>query len=72
MKYRGVEYTIIQGTQPDVWKWRVMVGKPEMLRMGEAIDLTHAELQVRHIIDRSLKIQERLGKSDSTNKIEGS
>jgi hypothetical protein len=68
MKYRGVEYTIIQGTQPDVWKWRVMVGKPEMLRMGEAIDLMHAELQVRHIIDRSLKLQERLGKSDSTNK----
>jgi len=67
MKYRGVEYTIIQGTQPDVWKWRVMVGKPEMLRMGEATDLLHAELQVRHIIDRSLKIQERLGKSDSTN-----
>ena len=45
-----------------------MVGKPEMLRMGEATDLIHAELQVRHIIDRSLKVQERLGKSDSTNK----
>jgi hypothetical protein len=36
MEYRGVEYTITQGTQPDVWRWRVMVGKPEMLRMGEA------------------------------------
>lgn len=68
MKYRGVEYTITQGTQPNVWRWRVMVGKPEMLRMGEATDLIHAELQVRHIIDRSLKVQERLGKSDSTNK----
>lgn len=51
MKYRGVEYTIIQGTQPDVWKWRVMVGRPEMLRMGEATDQMHAELQVRHVID---------------------
>ena len=64
MKYRGVEYTITQGTQPNVWRWRVMVGKPEMLRMGEATDLIHAELQVRHVIDRALKIQERLGKSD--------
>lgn len=36
MEYRGVEYTITHGTQPDVWRWRVMAGKPEMLRMGEA------------------------------------
>ncbi len=68
MKYRGVEYTITQGIQPNVWRWRVMVGKPEMLRMGEATDLIHAELQVRHVIDRSLKFQERLGKTDSSNK----
>lgn len=45
-----------------------MVGKPEMLRMGEATDLIHAELQVRHVIDRSLKFQERLGKTNSSNK----
>ena len=63
MKYRGVEYTITQGTQPNVWKWRVMVGKPEMLRMGEATDQMNAELQVRHVIDRALKVQEGLGKS---------
>lgn len=68
MKYRGVEYTITQGIQPNVWRWRVMVGKPEMLRMGEATDLIHAELQVRHVIDRSLKFQERLGKTNSSNK----
>ena len=65
MKYRGVEYTITQGTQPNVWKWRVMVGKPEMLRMGEATDQMNAELQVRHVIDRALKVQEGLGKSFS-------
>ena len=64
MKYRGVEYTMTQGSQPNVWKWRVMVGKPEMLRMGEATDQMHAELQVRHVIDRARKVQERLGKSD--------
>ena len=68
MKYQGGQIHLTQGTQPNVWRWRVMVGKPEMLRMGEATDLIHAELQVRHIIDRSLKVQERLGKSNSTNK----
>ena len=47
MEYRGVKYTITQGSRPDVWKWRVMVGKPEMLRMGEATTQMHAELQVR-------------------------
>lgn len=45
-----------------------MVGKPEMLRMGEANDQMRAELQVHHVIDRSLKLQEQLGKSHSTNK----
>jgi hypothetical protein len=65
MKYRGVEYTMTQGSQPNVWKWRVMVGKPEMLRMGEATDQMNAELQVRHVIDRALKVQEGLGKSFS-------
>ena len=42
-----------------------MVGKPEMLRMGEATDQMNAELQVRHVIDRALKVQEGLGKSFS-------
>lgn len=60
--------TITQGTLPNMWKWRVMVGKPEMLRMGEANDQMRAELQVHHVIDRSLKLQEQLGKSHSTNK----
>ncbi len=23
MKYRGVEYTLVQGIKPQVWKWRV-------------------------------------------------
>jgi hypothetical protein len=60
MQYRGVEYTITQGTQPDVWRWRVMVGKPEMLRMGEATTQMHAELQVRQVIDRALDLQKSL------------
>jgi hypothetical protein len=33
MEYRGVEFS---GSRPDVWKWHMLVGEPEMLRMGEA------------------------------------
>ena len=60
MQYRGVEYTITQRTQPDVWRWRVLVGTPPLLRMGEADSQMHAEVQVRHVIDRSLKVQKSL------------
>lgn len=60
MQYRGVEFTITQGTQPDVWRWRAMVGKPEMLRMGEATTQMHAELQIRQVIDRALDLQKSL------------
>lgn len=60
MKYRGVEYTITQGTRPDVWKWRLMVGKPEMLRMGEAATQTRAEIQVWKVIDRAFELQKSL------------
>ena len=60
MKYRGVEYTISQGNQPDVWKWRVLVGKPEMLRMGEAATQMRAEIQVWRVIDRAFELQKSL------------
>ena len=60
MQYRGVEYTITQGTQSDVWRWRAVVGKPEMLRMGEATTQMHAELQIRQVIDRALDLQKSL------------
>ena len=56
MQYRGVKYTITQGNRPDVWKWRLMVGKPEMLRMGEAATQAKAEIQVWKVIDRALEV----------------
>lgn len=67
MEYRGVEYMITQGTQPDVWRWRVLVGTPALLRMGEAATQMHAELQVRQVIDRSLEVQKSFrSQSDPT------
>jgi hypothetical protein len=59
MDYRGVKYSIVQGSLPDVWKWSVTVGDPEMLRIGEASSEERAEIQVRSLIDRSFEIQRR-------------
>jgi hypothetical protein len=57
MEYRGIEYTIVRGSQPDVWKWAVIVGDPEVLRTGEASNEQRAETRVRSIIDRAFEIQ---------------
>ncbi len=56
MEYRGIRYTIAQAKRSDVWQWRVMVGKPEMLRVGEASTEALAEAQVREVVDRAFKI----------------
>jgi len=68
MEYHGVKYTITQGTQPDVWRWRVMVGKPEMLRMGEATTQVKAEIEVWRVIDRALEVQKRLQSLERSDK----
>jgi hypothetical protein len=59
MEYRGVEYTITEA-RPGVWKWRVMIGSPEMLRMGEAPTEALADNDVRQVIDRAIKVQQKL------------
>jgi hypothetical protein len=60
MKYRSVDYSIVRGSTPDVWRWSVLVGQPEMLRLGEAATEQQADVQVRKIIDRALDVKEAL------------
>jgi hypothetical protein len=60
MEYRGVKYSVVQGALPNVWKWRVLVGRPELLRMGEAETRTMAEKQVHAIIDRAIELDNAL------------
>jgi hypothetical protein len=60
MKYRGVEYSIVQGSSPGVWRWSVVVGQPEMLRLGEAESDLQAETHVQAVIDRALDVREAL------------
>jgi hypothetical protein len=59
LRYRGITYTITQGSTPDVWRWQVMVGNPAMLRLGEASTEADAETKVKSIIDRSIKLRHR-------------
>ena len=60
MKYRGVAYSVVRGGPPNVWRWTVMVGKPEMLRMGDEETEGKANRRVHEIIDRALDVQEAL------------
>jgi hypothetical protein len=47
-----------------------MVGRPEMLRIGEAATEHQANLQVRDVIDRALAFQEKLGSPPSRSQHE--
>jgi hypothetical protein len=58
-KYRGITFTITQGTTPDLWRWHVMVGNPKMLRIGEAQSEKQADEQAKAVIDRSIELSLR-------------
>jgi hypothetical protein len=60
MEYRGVKYSVVQGSSPNVWRWQVVVGKPEMLRIGDAATERQATAEVHDVIDRALAMQEAL------------
>jgi hypothetical protein len=64
MEHRGVKYSLVQGAHPGVWKWSVLVGYPQMLRMGEAETAYQAEMQVRHVIDRALALEQTLSRTN--------
>jgi hypothetical protein len=58
MEYRGIEYSIVKGKSPNVWRWRVRVGKPEMLRLGEAATEQQAKADVHALIDRAFQLEQ--------------
>ncbi len=63
MEYRGIKYSVTEGSLGIVWKWSVLVGEPEMLRAGEAPSAQQAEMQVRHVIDRAIAVLNTLRRS---------
>jgi hypothetical protein len=60
MKYRNVTYSVAQGSSPNVWRWSVLVGQPEMFRLGDAETEDRAEIEVRQVIDRAVNVVEAL------------
>ena len=58
MEHRGVKYAVVHDARHDLWQWSVLVGRPEMLRIGDAESEHQAEVHVRAVIDRALALEE--------------
>jgi hypothetical protein len=58
MEHRGVKYAIVHDPRHDLWRWSVLVGRPEMLRIGDAESEHQAEVHVRAVIDRAFALEE--------------
>jgi hypothetical protein len=65
MEHRGVAYAVVQDVRLGLWRWSVLVGRPEMLRIGDAESEHQADLQVRAVIDRALAVEEMLRKTSN-------
>jgi hypothetical protein len=57
MKYRCVEYSVVQGILPRVWKWSAPVDGVSI--MGLATSETEAVADAQNVIDRALTSDRR-------------
>jgi hypothetical protein len=60
VEHRGVKYAVVQDARLGLWRWSVLVGRPEMLRIGDAESEHQADVQVRAVIDRAFGLEEML------------
>ena len=52
MKYRGIEYAVVQGIGRQVWKWSASVA--EVVISGQAATKSEAASEAERAIDRAL------------------
>ena len=52
MKYRGVEYTLVQGLGRQLWKWGLVV--EGIALTGQAATKAEAVAEAQRLIDRAL------------------
>jgi hypothetical protein len=52
MKYRGIEYTVVQGIGRQLWKWRFALEAKALT--GQAATKAEAVAEVERAIDRAL------------------
>ena len=65
MEYRGIKFEVLQGSYSGIWTWSLLVGDPQMLRIGEAASEEAAVNRVKQVIDRALAVQaSRQGRTD--------
>jgi hypothetical protein len=57
MKYRGIEYTVVQGIARQVWKWSVSVA--DLVITGRAATPSDAVTNAERAIDRALAPKKR-------------
>jgi hypothetical protein len=55
MEYRGIEYTIVEGTGGHMWRWSSFVGGAVMT--GQAHSKQAAMVSAKKAIDRALAIK---------------
>jgi hypothetical protein len=66
MKYRDIEYTVVQGIERGVWKWTASVAG--VVVMGQAVNKAEAAKNAERAIDRALALKKvRLVPPDGTN-----
>jgi hypothetical protein len=55
MKYRGIEYGIVEGTGGHMWRWSTLIGGT--VKTGQAHSKQAAMAAAEKAIDRALAIQ---------------
>jgi hypothetical protein len=59
MKYRGFEYTIIQGYERGTWRWSVTL-KDGQTKAGNVRGKPEAQNKVQRVIDNAIKPRKKL------------
>jgi hypothetical protein len=54
MEYRGIQYTVAE--DDGGWQWTVLLGNPETVKAGHALNKGAAILKVWAAIDRVLRV----------------
>jgi hypothetical protein len=56
MKYRGLEYSVVQGIERGKWRWSVTLAN-NIARFGQAISKETAAEEAERTIDKALAIK---------------
>jgi hypothetical protein len=58
MIYKGIEFSVVQGIEPHVWKWSVSIGNSE--KIGQAKSKPDGVIAAWRTIDKALGKKQRL------------